>query len=58
MLMIFLNVIILCLDGSITSAENDKIDILMTILTYIFVVELAFKVISYGPKSTSLIIIV
>jgi len=56
--MIFLNVIILCLDGSITSAENDKIDILMTILTYIFVVELAFKVISYGPKSTSLIIIV
>ena len=49
MLMIFVNVILLCLQGSLTADEDHKTEILMTVLTYLFLGELCVKVVGYGP---------
>ena len=49
MLMIFMNVILLCLQGSLTAEEDHKTEILMTVLTYLFLGELCVKVVAYGP---------
>lgn len=49
MLMIFMNVILLCLQGSLTPEEDYKTEILMTVLTYLFLGELCIKVVGYGP---------
>lgn len=49
MILIFMNVILLCLEGSLTKEQDNKTETIMTVLTYIFLGELCIKVVAYGP---------
>jgi len=51
MILVVMNTILLCLDGLVNVDQIDTIKKISAVLTYIFLSELAIKVIALGPMS-------